>query len=172
MSVRSMTGYARVRKTLARSEVVASVKSVNHRGLDPHFRMPSELEPLEPTLRAAIKRHVARGHLQVQIQFSKTLDLAPAVVNRGLLEAYLTAFRRAAAVHGLHGVPDLNAALRIPGMFEPADVEPDPELEAGVVEAVEEALELLVEFRETEGTEIAADLRMRNSLIREFVQQM
>ena len=33
MSVRSMTGFARIRKSAEAGEVVVSVKSVNHRGL-------------------------------------------------------------------------------------------------------------------------------------------
>jgi uncharacterized protein YicC (UPF0701 family) len=42
-----MTGFARVKKSLPEGEVVVSVKSVNHRGLDLHFHMPQELEAIE-----------------------------------------------------------------------------------------------------------------------------
>ena len=42
-----MTGFARVRQTIAEGEIVVSVKSVNHRGLDMHFHLPAELDPLE-----------------------------------------------------------------------------------------------------------------------------
>jgi len=41
------------------------LKSVNHRGLDLHFHLPGEFDPLETDLRAIIKSGVARGHLQI-----------------------------------------------------------------------------------------------------------
>jgi uncharacterized protein (TIGR00255 family) len=156
-----MTGFARVRKATDSFEIVVSVKSVNHRGLDVHFRMPPDLDAFENAMRAEIKRRVLRGHLQVQVNYTSTRVEAPAVLNVGLLDAYMTAFRRAAAVHGLHGEPDLNAALRLPGMFQSEEEEPDPALEAALVAATGEALDVLNEFREREGGEIAAEMRVR-----------
>jgi uncharacterized protein (TIGR00255 family) len=165
MSVRSMTGFARVSKTFGDSEVTVTVKSVNHRGLDVHFRMPAELDALENVLRAAVKRRVNRGHIQVQARYVVAAAESPASVNQPLLEAYLNAFHRAAAIHGLTGQPDLNAALRIPGMFEAAEREPDEELQRRMVETLEEALDMLNQFREREGAEIAAEMRARTRTV-------
>lgn len=167
-----MTGFARVRKTLGESEVVATVKSVNHRGLDVHFRMPAELDAFESALRAAVKRYVIRGHVQLQMKYASTHDSAPAEVNQALLETYMTTFHRLSAVHGLRAQPDLNLALQIPGMFVQADSEPDAELERLLVAAVEEALGKLNEFREREGAEIAADMRARNAAVLRCARQM
>ena len=44
MNPRSMTGYARVRKLADDREFIITVKGVNHRGLDIHFRMAPELD--------------------------------------------------------------------------------------------------------------------------------
>ena len=52
LSVRSMTGFARVRKEIPQGELVLSLKSVNHRGLDLHFHLPNELDALENDVRA------------------------------------------------------------------------------------------------------------------------
>lgn len=169
MSVRSMTGFARVRKLLNQAELALTIKSVNHRSLDVHFHLPPELDPFENSLRAALQRSVARGHLQIQVRLVSAQELAPVVVNRALLEAYLSAFHRTAAIHGLHGKPDLNSALRIPGMFQPAEAEPDPQLEAALLEVLGQALDALNQFRDREGADIAADLRSRNALVRECV---
>jgi len=169
MSLRSMTGFARVRKLLNQAEMVLTIKSVNHRGLDVHLHLPQELEAFENSLRAAVKRSVTRGHLQIQVKLSNAQELAPVVVNRALLEAYLSAFRRTAAVHGLHCQPDLNSALRVPGMFQAAEAEPGPQLEAALLEVLEEGLGALNQFRDREGAEIAAELRSRNALVRECV---
>ncbi len=62
-----MTGFARVRKEIPQGELVLSLKSVNHRGLDLHFHLPNELDALENDVRAVIKSGVARGHLQIHV---------------------------------------------------------------------------------------------------------
>lgn len=172
MTPRSMTGYARVRKLVENREIVISLKSVNHRGLDVHFRMPPELDPFENAMRNAVKRRVGRGHVQVQVRVAGAGNAAPSNVNRGVVEAYITAFRRMAAVHGLSGEPDLNAALRVPGVFEAPEEEPDPGLEGVLVAALDEALEMLNDFKQREGAEISADMRERNTTVLRCAREM
>ncbi len=172
MSVRSMTGYAAVRRQFNGTELWLSVKALNHRSLDPHFHLPPELERFEPALRAIVRQHVLRGHLQINLRLSSVRRGGPVVLNLPLLDAYLTAFRRAAAVHGLHGEPDLNAALRLPGMFELTEPEPGLEMESCLAEALQEALGALNRQREREGGEIALELKRRNAAIRECVERM
>ncbi len=172
MSVRSMTGYAAVRRNVNGAELSVSVKSLNHRGLDVHFHLPPELERFEPELRALVRQHVLRGHLQIHVRYASFRRGAPVILNIALLDAYLTAFRRAAAVHGLHGDPDLNAALRLPGMFEIAEEDPGLDLQACLLEALQEALQALNEQREREGREIALELRARAAAVREHSLRM
>ena len=172
MTPRSMTGYAHVRRLAEDREIVVSVKSLNHRGLDVHFRMPPELDPLENALRGAVKRRVLRGHLQIQVRVASPRAETPVTVNQGFVEAYIAAYRRVAAVHGFLGDPDLNAAFQIPGVFQTAEEEPDPELERLLVAALEDALELLNQFREREGGEIAAEMRARNIAVLQCARQM
>jgi uncharacterized protein (TIGR00255 family) len=167
-----MTGYARVRKLAGERDLVVALKSVNHRGLDVHFRTPAELEPFEGAMRGAIKRHIARGHLQVQVWVAAGRTAAPVAVNQRFLETYIAAFRETATACGIEGQPDLNAALRVPGMFETAQEEPDPEMERLLVEAVEEAIGILNQFREREGAEIAAEMRARNATVLECAGRM
>jgi uncharacterized protein (TIGR00255 family) len=156
-----MTGFARIQRSFAAGDLALSVKSVNHRGLDMHFRMPDELDGFETAMRAVIKRHALRGHFQVAVSLERTQSGACAV-NQGLLEAYLAAFRQAAAEHNLKGEPDLNAALSLPGMLQPGQG-PDAgaETEQLLVSAMEEAMASLNAFREREGAELAAELRKR-----------
>jgi uncharacterized protein (TIGR00255 family) len=173
MSIRSMTGFARIRKSAEVGELMINLKSVNHRGLDIHFHMPPELEAFESALRSAVKRRAARGHFQVRVTFNRYRPETVPIVNRPMLEAYVTAFRLAAEQNSLDGEPDLNAALTIPGMFrEATDEEPNQQVEDLLLPAFEEALESLSGFREREGNEIAAELRTRVAAIREAVSRM
>ena len=113
-----MTGFARVRKLATNAEIVFSLKSVNHRGLDLHFHLPPAFDALENDIRGVIKAGVARGHLQIHLAVSRT-DGGFEGLNRPLLALYMKAFREAAELYQIAGQqPDLNSALRIPGMLE------------------------------------------------------
>jgi uncharacterized protein (TIGR00255 family) len=157
-----MTGFARVRKTIGAGEIVLSLKSVNHRGLDMHFHMPPEMDALENDIRAAVKNGVARGHLQVHLTFARTAAAGAAPLNRPLLDAYLRAFREAAELHRLEGRPDLNSALRVPGMLSTGgDDELGEEVAEAILAATAEAVALLNTFREREGAATAREMRQR-----------
>ncbi len=171
--IRSMTGYARVRKPLADGEIALSIKSLNHRGLDLHFHLPSEFDPFEAALRATVKRFIARGHLDIRISRGQAQAAAAASWNREAVEAYLGAFRQISAAYGLSGQPDLNSALRIPGMLgDSSDVEPDPQTEAMLVEMMTEAIGILNDFRMREGSELASVMLERNAAIRQAAARM
>lgn len=173
MRLRSMTGFARVRRSLPEGELVLTVKSVNHRGLDMHFHLPPELEPFENAVRTIVKERVARGHLQIHVTFDRSGDAAGASLNRPLLRAYLAAFQKAVDEFGLAGAPDLNVAFGIPGMFG-ADANSDlaGDFEKSFTSVVEEALELLNQFREREGCEIAKEMRERSQQIHTLVARI
>jgi uncharacterized protein (TIGR00255 family) len=170
-----MTGFARARKPFDGGEIALSVKSVNHRGLDLHFHMPPELDALESDLRTAVKNGVARGHVQVQVSIARASGGASGapVLNRALLDAYLRAFREAAELHGLEGQPDLNAALRVPGMLSAGgEEEPGEDLARAALEAAAEVMAALNQFREREGAAIAGEMRERCQAIHSLAARM
>jgi uncharacterized protein (TIGR00255 family) len=164
--VRSMTGFARVHKATEHGEIVVNVKSVNHRGLDLHFHNAAEMDPFENAMRAAIKRFIIRGHVEVRVSIQRAEDSATGL-NESLLKQYLSAFRKAAQDHDLSAAtPDLNTAFRIPGMFGAAiDQELSSGVEPALIEALEEALHILNQFRAREGSELAALIRHHNGSI-------
>lgn len=168
MSLRSMTGYARVRRTGEPGEVILTLKSVNHRAFDLHAHIATELEPFEPALRGLVRNAISRGHIDLRASFT-ALHPAPASgLNRPLFEAYLKAIEEARELYGIAGQPDLQAALRLPGMLTSADEDADaPDgLEQLVLETAQEALEALNIFREREGASIRTILKGHNTAVR------
>ena len=168
-----MTGFAQVRKAMGQVEIVFTLKSVNHRGLDLHFHMPGELDPVENDIRAVVKRGVARGHVQIHVALNRAAAAGAAPLNRPLLHAYMSAFREAAGLYDLKGEPDLNAALRIPGMLGPGAAEElSEEVSRALLEAAAEATAILNQVREREGAATAQEMRQRCRSIRLLVLQM
>jgi len=168
-----MTGFARVKQSLPEGEIVFSLKSVNHRGLDIHFHVPLEFEALESDLRNLIKGKVARGHLQVHVSFIRAAAAQTAPLNRELLDAYMRAFSEASAQYGLSGRPDLNAALGIPGMLgAPAEDELGAAVPQAVMQAAGQALSLFNSTREREGAATETEIRERTKTILQLVDRM
>jgi uncharacterized protein (TIGR00255 family) len=159
MPIRSMTGFAQVQGHVnSKLSFNLSLKSVNHRFLDLHFRMPSESDALEMKLRRRLKEKMARGHVELilNLQFGGSENFS---FNRELVSGYIQAFRAAAAEFGLAAEPDLNVILRLPGALESPVSPPDSELETAVLARLEEALGRLNEMREEEGRGTDQELR-------------
>jgi len=161
MPLRSMTGFAQVKGQVNAGLAFAlALKSVNHRFLDLHFRLPSDADALEMKLRRVLKEKLARGHVEVtlSLEYSGSNGVA---LNRQLVGSYVQAFRAAADEFGVSGEPDLNVVLRMPGAMESAAEKSGEELEAAVLARVEEALAKLNQMREEEGRGIETELRER-----------
>jgi uncharacterized protein (TIGR00255 family) len=168
-----MTGFARVRRPLGDGEMVVSVKSLNHRGLDIQVHAPSAADSFEAAIRAMVKSRVSRGHVEVRLSFPADNAKGTAAWNHALLDEYVKAFRAAAAAHSIDSQPDLNAAFRLPGMFgETGESEPPAGAETALLDALTVALDELNVFRAREGATIAAEIRANNDRIASAAEQM
>jgi uncharacterized protein (TIGR00255 family) len=161
-----MTGYAQVRgQANARLAFALSLKSVNHRFLDLHFRLPSDTDSLEMRLRRLLKEKMARGHVEVALSLDHSGSNGVAL-NRPLIAGYVQTFRTAAEEFDLKGEPDLNVVLRMPGAMEAGTERFGQELENAVMGCIEEALARLNQMREEEGRGIERELRERMKQLR------
>jgi uncharacterized protein (TIGR00255 family) len=159
--VYSMTGFARVGGRI--SDLLSwnlSLKSVNHRFLDLHLRMPAGTEPLEMRLRRLLKEKVLRGHLEVTLTVERGLRPS-AHFDRELLQGYIAAFRTAAEESALEQQPDLNAIFRLPGVLTGETHFSDTEMQAledDVAAQIGPLVDALNRMRAQEGAALASDL--------------
>jgi uncharacterized protein (TIGR00255 family) len=161
MPIRSMTGFAQVKGQInGQLGFTLSLKSVNHRFLDLHFRMPSESDSLEMKLRRLLKDKVARGHVELTLSMNRG-GAEGYSLNRELVGGYIEAFRAAAAEFDLAAQLDLNVILRMPGALDNASGAAEGELEAAVLPVIDEALSRLNAMRDEEGRSIERELRER-----------
>ena len=166
MSIRSMTGFAQVKGQISADVGFSlSIKAVNHRFLDLHFRLPTNSDLLEVALRRLLKEKLARGHVDVNLSFEQA-GAASLKLNSQLVAAYVKAFRAAAAESGIAADPDLNAVLRLPGALDSTSA-PDPDaVLPAVLPKLEEALAQLSHMREEEGSATERELRERMAHIK------
>ena len=173
-AIYSMTGYASLRGSVRDSVAFTlTMKSVNHRFLDLHLRLPSSCDALEVQLRRMLKENLRRGHIEVTLQLERRA-VTELQLNAGLLEAYVQAFRTAAELHGVTNEPDLNAMLRIPGMMtaEGAGASEIEGLDAAVLSQIVPLVEKLNEGRAQEGASLAAELRASMLRLQAFSDEM
>ncbi len=156
-------------QTNGRLAFSVSLKSVNHRFLDLHFRLPSGCDALEMQLRRLLKEQIARGHVEVTLSLERGGSEALSL-NRPLVSGYIAAYRAAASEFSLPNEPDLNAILRIPGALESSGAAVDGALETAVMARIAEVLDRLNQMREQEGRSIERELRERMEHLREAVK--
>ena len=156
--IRSMTGYALVRRQTSAGELAVSLRTVNHRGLDIHFHSAGELAEFENALRTVLKDNVARGHVELRVSLSREAGNHSAPpYNRGLLAHYLEVFRAANQEFHLSSEPDLNTVFTFPGVLDAAAGAakvPDSALGEEAVAALTACVGELNAFREREGAQL------------------
>jgi uncharacterized protein (TIGR00255 family) len=171
----SMTGFARISGRVSETlGYTLSLKSVNHRFLDLHMRMPSGAESLEMQLRRALKDKLRRGHVEVSLSIERSTN-SEAQYNDALIAAYVNAFRSAAAHYKLSGEPDLNAIFRLPGVFTGEARNSEEEmraLEESVIARFDGLVDALNSMRTAEGKSLADEMRKGLSRLSVFVDQV
>jgi uncharacterized protein (TIGR00255 family) len=164
--LKSMTGYAQARAVENDWNLRLTMRSVNHRFLDLHLRLPEGFEPVEPRIRKMIRERVRRGHLDVTLYY-ELAGPAAVGVNQEVAAAYLAAANALRTKFNIQTEPDVAAILRLPGAIGiAASLDHDIDrIEAVVVGVLSEALDRLDRMRAEEGVSLCNDMNMRLAAI-------
>jgi uncharacterized protein (TIGR00255 family) len=165
MSIRSMTGFAQIKGQQGTTAYTFTVKSVNHRFLDLHLRLPVRSELFEQQLRKLFKEKMHRGHVELTL----TLEYAGASgisVNHELVSSYVKAFRELSKELDLRAELDLNVIFRLNGVLSASGEMPEEaELQKTLMAAATELIALLNTNRSLEGDHTRAELESRMDLL-------
>lgn len=161
MSIASMTGFARVQGHQGDVRWAWELRSVNGRNLDLKLRLPIGSETLEPTLREAATRRLARGNVQAALTLDRPRRPPEIRIDTTMLAALAAAASDAARAHGL-APPTADGLLAIKGVVdvvEPAESEEaQASLSAALATGYAQALEALCQARADEGLRLAGVL--------------
>jgi uncharacterized protein (TIGR00255 family) len=169
--IASMTGFARRELTGTYGTLTCELRSVNHRYLEPGFRLPEELRPLESELRQQLSKHLKRGKVDC------TLHLRSAQAAERELQVDATALARVAAAIGevSRAVPgstvDAVEILRWPGVIEAAAQDSEVLLGAGR-SVFQQTLDDLGAMRQREGKRLLELLEQRCAGLATLVTQV
>ena len=155
-----MTGFGRGTTNGESFTITAELKTVNNRYLDIPLKLPGELQSLENTIKHTITDRIARGRVDVNLQYERTTAVNYEL-NRPVISGFLSAMKEMQDEFGLAGEPDLNVVARLPNVLIPKKDDIDDGFSNGVVAAVNAAVDDLEKMRGNEGRMLKDELSMR-----------
>jgi uncharacterized protein (TIGR00255 family) len=166
LGLKSMTGFAEARVEREGWALRASLRSVNHKFLDVHLRLPEGLESLETEIRKVLREHLRRGHVDLNLYVVPIGETA-VQINTDLAQAYVRAANDLRKKFKLKDEPDLVALMRLPGVVGATGMPVGGLSEEGlarlsmqVVECVGQCVAKLEEMQFVEGRTLTEILRV------------
>lgn len=172
--VKSMTGFGRGEYNDGKRNMLVEIKSVNHRYSDIQVRMPRRYSFAEDAIRNAVKAHISRGKIDVQlsVEYISESDIK-VELNKPLAEQYISNFKELKDEYGVQGEITLELLSGMPEVLkQSSDVEDEEEIRSSIVKATDAAAENLEKMRAVEGEKLAQDLLKRADLIKDMVAEI
>ncbi|PJI91903.1 uncharacterized protein (TIGR00255 family) [Yoonia maricola] len=157
----SMTAFASRTGTLGATSWSWEMRGVNARGLDIRLRLPEGIEGLEPALRGALTKALARGNVTVNLRLNREEVAGGLAVDEAHLDEVLKALdlvqERAFAMGVTLGQPTAADVLAQRGVLTTAKAEDDVnELAAALIADVAPLVADFVAMRAGEGASLGA----------------
>ena len=167
--LKSMTAFARVQQSNDSGEIVWEIKSVNHRFLEPGFKLPEDFKLLEPEIRQQLGRYASRGKFDISLRYKLNKEVQSSIkLNADLVKNLRKVEREVLTI--VHEGHSLSVAdiLRWPGVVDEMDKDFKP-LQELALQSLDAALQQLVESREREGGALKEMIASRCQQVSEIV---
>lgn len=172
--IKSMTGYGRGDSEKEGKSFTVEMRSVNHRFCEVVIRLPKYYVALEDRIRKVIQEKVFRGRLDVFITVDERGRGNKSVrVDKDLAIAYYNALEDLRETIGIDGKVKITDVARYPDVINLEEVQEDIEQTwPSLKQAVDSALEQLVNMRSTEGQRLCVDLKKRVAKLAEYTEEI
>ena len=170
----SMTGFGSGRTEGTNLSVLVEIKSVNHRYLDVHIKIPSEYQNFENIIRQRISGAFKRGRLDAFVRIDYKRENIKLDVNQELIRAYVDMLTGLKKAYPIQGDVTLEMITRLPGLVtvSTSDLSQEEQSLIGqkLGEAADIAMAQLKQMRITEGQSLMADIDRRLASIDRHLQ--
>lgn len=171
--IKSMTGYGKSNLSINAREYQVEIKSVNHRYLDISVRMPRVLSYLEEEVKKEIASKIKRGKIDVFINFENNSTEGKEIkINTEIAKIYIDELKELAKQENILANIEVTEISKFPDVLSIKNSEEDETLKNELLETVSQAIQKLIQMRETEGSKIADDLLTRLRNIQEKVKEI
>lgn len=159
--IHSMTSFARYEHLASWGTLTWELRSVNHRYLEPSFKMPDFARASEHLLRDKLRKNLSRGKVECALRFEKAVTKAEQIaLNEELLNSLIAANQQIAAKLP-HVTPEqASTFLQWPGVLVASDID-QADMEKAVLASFDKALQQMIEHREREGEQLEQIITQR-----------
>ena len=159
--IQSMTGYGKATVTFGDKKINVEIKSLNSKALDLSTRIAPLYREKEMEIRNRIAKTLERGKVDFSLWIEKEAGESATPFNAALVEKYYTQINAIAEAYHIPVPEDWFATLlRMPDVLTRVEVQELSEEEWSVAsQAIDEALQHLVDFRKQEGAALEKKFR-------------
>jgi uncharacterized protein (TIGR00255 family) len=158
--VHSMTAFARNEQATAHGTLSWELRSVNHRYLEPHLRLPEAFRDLEGAVREALRQGLSRGKVECTLRFAEESAGKQLQVDSERARQLISAAEQVAALIQQPAPLNPLEVLAWPGVLVADSADPQA-LNAAALKLFDQALGELKAGRAREGAELAKLLNER-----------
>ena len=150
----SMTAFARQQSDHDFGTLIWEIRAVNHRYLEPTFRLPESLRHLEGTLREVLRQNVQRGKVEAQLKFiAATAAKASITLNEDVMTQLKTSMAAIRSHFPSHAAPTELDILRWPGLVQERELD-TKQIEEQTSALFSSTLKAFQQQRDREGAEL------------------
>ena len=167
-----MTGFARLEHENEQGVLTWELRTVNHRYLEPHLKIPDMFREAEPKLRTLMRKYLSRGKLDCSLKWQPGNRKAEGLkVNTEVLAQLSEAYRSVNELFDEVAPVDAISVLQWPGVIDNESGDRQV-LVAQAGESFEACLKILADNRLREGAQLAPLFEERLVTIENIVKEV
>ena len=171
---RSMTAYGRAVGSTQTKNITVEIKSVNSRYFDPQIKISRSFSYLEEKVKNYIQNYISRGKVDVWVGVEVTENLGGEIrLDKAYAETYIKALRELRDEFSLHDDISVMRVAQNKDIFVFTTSEEDADAAwSEILPFLEQAMDVFMKARESEGEKLIADLLKKKAHIAELAEEV
>jgi uncharacterized protein (TIGR00255 family) len=156
--IQSMTGFGKATAELQDQSIIIEIRTLNSKNLDLNFRMSSIFKTYELSWRKMVASKLLRGKVDIFLNLENKEDNKAVQLNKSLINSYVKDLQDILPLRGgMDNAKLLEIAMQMPDVMMSKDDEFHNEDLEIIENAMKEALDQVVDFRNQEGRHLKND---------------
>ena len=152
----SMTGFGRAETVYKGKKITVDIKSLNSKNFDLNVKVPLRYKEKEFDIRKLLNDKILRGKVDCYINCESLEENNDVKINQDVVKNYMNQLREVGS-----DAPEfelLKMAVRMPDVLSTKSSELEDDEWKALLEVVQESVDRFIEFRQTEGNQLAEEI--------------
>lgn len=168
----SMTGFGKALCEFSNKKITIEIRSLNSKTTDINTRLPGLYREREMDLRNIITKRLVRGKIDLSIYSEINGTESTSRINKGVVKSYYQQIQELAKELDFSDSDLLATIMRLPETLDTNKEELSKEEWKALVDAVNIALDQIIEFRTQEGKALYKDILKSVNAIQELIPEI